>query len=167
MAVFQDPTFWVAIALLVFLAAIFKPVANAVPKALDDRAAKIRTEMEEAESLKSEAQELLAQYQRKQREAKDEAEAIVQHAREEAARLVREGTAKMEAALKRREQSALERIRRAETQAAAQVRARTVDLAVEAAILMLAERAGGAKADALIERTIRELPARLAEQNLH
>ena len=161
MTIFQDPTFWVAVALAVFLAAVFKPVAKSVPKALDARADKIRGEIAEAEALRAEAQDLLAQYQRKQREAKAEAEAIVQHAREEAARMVREGSARIETALKRREQSALERIRRAETQAVAQVRARTVELAVEAATIMLADRIAGPKGDALIDRAINELPQKL------
>ena len=161
MAIFQDPTFWVAVALLVFVAAVFKPVAKSVPKVLDDRADKIRAEIAEAEALRAEAQDLLAQYQRKQREAKAEAEAIVQHAREEAARLVKDGNARIEAALKRREQSALDRIRRAEAEATAQIRARTVDLAVEAATILLADRVAGPKGDALIDRAIGELPQKL------
>ncbi|MBM3565320.1 MAG: F0F1 ATP synthase subunit B [Alphaproteobacteria bacterium] len=167
MAIFQDPTFWVAIALLVFVAAVFRPVSKSVPKALDDRARKIKTEIDEAEALRGEAQELLAQYQRKQREAKAETEAIVRRARDEAARLVEQGTARMEAALKRREQSALERIRRAETDARQRVRAQTVDLAIQATALILAERVQGPKGDQLIDQAIRELPAKLTEQRLH
>ena len=161
MAMFQDPTFWVAAALLVFLAAISKPVAKSLPKALDERARKIRAEIEDAEALRAEAQDLLAQYQRKQREAKAEAEAIIRYAREASARLVKDAAARIEAALQRREQSALERIRRSEVQANAEIRARTVDLAVAAAARMLAERAGGPEGDALIDRAIRALPSRL------
>ncbi|MBM3952544.1 MAG: F0F1 ATP synthase subunit B [Rhodospirillales bacterium] len=161
MAFLTDPTFWVAISLLIFVALVWRPIAKAVPKALDDRAAKIKAEMDEAEKLRVEAQELLAQYQRKQREVSIEAESIVRHAREEANRMTAEGKAKLEAALKRREKSALERIRRAEEQAMAVVRARAVDLAVAATRELLAARLTPAKDDALIDRAIRELPERL------
>ncbi|MEK7821222.1 MAG: F0F1 ATP synthase subunit B [Pseudomonadota bacterium] len=161
MAIIQDPTFWVAIALLFFIAVVSKPVAKSVPKALDDRARKIRAEIEEAEAIRAEAQELLAQYQQKQRDAKADAQRIVQHAREEADRLIAEGTARIEVSLKRREQAAMDRIRRAEAQAVAQVRTRTVELAIEAAARMLADRVAGPKGDALIDRAIRELPLKL------
>ena len=41
----HDPTFWVAIALAVFIIAIFKPVSKMVTKGLDVRAEKIKDEL--------------------------------------------------------------------------------------------------------------------------
>ena len=161
MTFLTDPTFWVAVSLLIFAALVYRPIANALPKTLDARAARIRAEIEEAEKIRSEAQDLLAQYQRKQREVADEAEAIVRHAREEASRMAEEGKARLEASLKRREKAALERIRRAEEQALALVRTQAVDLAIEATRTILAARLNDAKSDALIDQAIRDLPARL------
>ena len=161
MNIFHDPTFWVAISLLLFAALVYQPIARALPKALDTRADKIRAEIEEAEKLRAEAQDLLAQYQRQQREVAAEAETIVRRARAETNRLAEEGRVRLEAALKRREKTAIERIRRAEEQAMATVRARTVDLAIAAARTLLAERLTQAKGDALIDQAIKELPARL------
>lgn len=161
MAFFSDPTFWVAVSLVIFAALVWRPIAKSVPKALDDRAARIKAEMDEAEKLRVEAQELLAQYQRKQREVAIESESIVRHAREETNRMAAEGKARLEAALKRREKTALERIRRAEEQAMAAVRAHAVDLAVAATRELLAQRLTPAKDDALIDQAIKELPERL------
>jgi len=161
MTFFTDPTFWVAISLLLFAALVYQPIAKALPKALDARADKIRAEIEEAEKLRAEAQDLLAQYQRQQREVAAEAETVVRHAREETNRMAEEGKARLEAALKRREKAALERIRRAEEQAMAVIRARTVDLAIAAARTLLSERLTAAKGDALIDQAIKDLPARL------
>jgi F-type H+-transporting ATPase subunit b len=161
MTFFTDPTFWIAVSLLLFAVLVYRPIAQALPKTLDARAAKIRAEIEEAEKLRAEAQELLAEYQRKQREVAAEAETIVRHAREETNRMAEEGRLRLEAALKRREKTALARIRRAEEQAMAAVRARAVELAVAAARTLIAERLTPAKDDALIERAIRDLPARL------
>lgn len=161
MSIFADVTFWEVVALLLFFALVYKPIAKALPKTLDARAAKIRAEIEEAEKLRSEAQDLLAQYQRKQREVAAEAETIVRHARDETNRMAEEGKARLEAALKRREKAAMERIRRAEEQAMAVIRARAVDLAIEATRKLLAERLTAAKGDALIDDAIKDLPARL------
>ena len=81
---FSDPTFWTAVAVVLFIALVAKPVSRMATKALDERAEKIKAELDEAERLRNEAQDLLAQYQRKQRDAAKEAEAIIEHAKQEA-----------------------------------------------------------------------------------
>ena len=53
-------------------------------KALDDRADRIRKELDEARRLREEAQATFAEFERKQREVSAQAEDIVAHAREEA-----------------------------------------------------------------------------------
>jgi F-type H+-transporting ATPase subunit b len=157
----QDPTFWVAIALIVFIAAVTKPISKLATKALDDRAEKISAELDEAERLRNEAQDLLAQYQRKQRDAAGEAEAIIQHAKEEAERMDREGRARLQVALERREKLAMERIQMAEQHAIERVRARAVDVAIAATGQMLSDNLSAEKADSLIGDAIKQLPDRL------
>ena len=86
----QDPAFWAAVAFVIFIAATAKPISRLLTAGLDKRADKIRSDLEEAEKLREEAQDLLASYQRKQRDALAEAAAIIAHAGEEAARLAAE-----------------------------------------------------------------------------
>ena len=70
----QWATFWVFLGLLVFLAIlIYMKVPGMAVAALDKRAAKIRTDLEEAERLRREAEGLLKEYQRKRGEAEKEA----------------------------------------------------------------------------------------------
>lgn len=157
----HDPAFWVAIALIVFIIAVTKPISKLATKALDDRAAKISSELDEAERLRNEAQDLLAQYQRKQRDAAGEAEAIIQHAKEEAERMDREGRDRLKAALERREKLASDRIQMAEQSAIDRVRTHAVDVAIAATGQMLSESLSAAKADSLIDDTIKQLPERL------
>ncbi|MBT5499102.1 MAG: F0F1 ATP synthase subunit B, partial [Alphaproteobacteria bacterium] len=85
-ALIHDPTFWVAIAFVLFVIAVFKPIRGAMLGGLDTKIAEIRQEVEEAEKLCEEAQSLLANYQRQQRQALQDAENIVIRAREEAER---------------------------------------------------------------------------------
>ena len=158
---FNDHTSWPAVAVVLFVALIAKPVGKMASKALDERAEKIKAELDEAERLRNEAQHLLAQYQRKQRDAANEAENIIQHAKEEAERMDREGREKLKASLERREKLAMERIEMAEQHAIERVRARAVDVAIAATSQVLAENLSGGKADALVDDAIKQLPDRL------
>jgi F-type H+-transporting ATPase subunit b len=152
---------WVALAFIIFVVLVWKPVQKAVLSALDDRAARIERELTEAARLRDEAQALLAQYQQKHRDALKEAEGIVAQARSEAERLAQQAARDLEASLKRREELAMQRIAQAEQQAAADVRAAAIDVAIAATERLLKEKVDGAKGDALIDQAIRELPAKL------
>ena len=55
----QDPTFWVAIAFVVFVVVAIKPVVSKVGAMLDDKSAAIGAQLKEAESLREEAQAAL------------------------------------------------------------------------------------------------------------
>ena len=73
-----DATFWATAALFLFFALIaYLKVPGMMTKALDDRSDKIRNDLEEARRLREEAQQLLAEYQRKRKEAEQEAEGII------------------------------------------------------------------------------------------
>lgn len=151
---FSDPTFWVALAFVCFIALVFKPISKFATSALDSRAEKIKAELDEAEKLRNEAQDLLAQYQRKQRDASKEAEEIIQHAKDEAERLDREGRARLEAALERREKLAMDRIQLAEQQAVERVRNQAIAIAIAAAESVLADSLSKDKANDLIDGAI-------------
>ena len=101
---------------------------------------------------------MLASYERKQRDAAEEAESILTAARREAERLAADAKVDLEHALKRREVQALERIAQAEQAAIAEVRGRAVDVAIEATRRLLAEQLTSAQRNALIDSAIGELP---------
>ena len=158
---FSDPTFWVALAFVCFIALVFKPLSKFSSSALDTRADKIKEELDEAERLRNEAQDLLAQYQRKQRDASKEAEEIIQHAKDEAERIDKEGCSRLSAALQRREKLAIDRIKLAEQQAVEKVRNEAISVAITAAESVLAQNLDKAKSDALIDDSIAELSDKL------
>lgn len=158
---FSDPTFWVALAFVCFIALVFKPISKFAASALDSRAEKIKEDLDEAEKLRNEAQDLLAQYQRKQRDASKEAEEIIQHAKDEAERLDREGRARLSAALERREKLATDRIQLAEQQAVERVRNEAIAVAITAAESVLADNLSKDKANDLIDDAISGLSDKL------
>ncbi len=157
----ESPTFWVAVAFVIFVGLVFKKVRDGLNAALDGRAERIKAQLDEAKQLREDAQAALAEYQRKLRDATEEANAIVEHAKVEAERLREHARADQEQALKRREQLAVEKIAQAEAEALEQVRNQAVDLAVAATARLLAESMDKNQAERLIDAAIEELPDKL------
>jgi F-type H+-transporting ATPase subunit b len=157
----NSPEFWVAVAFVIFVTAAFKKVRDGLNSALDGRSARIKAQLDEAQSLREEAQALLAEYQRKQRGAGDEAKAFVEHAKAEAARSREQAQADLEKAVERREQQALEKIEQAEAAALKEVRDQAVDLAIAATAQLLSESVAAQKGEALVDEAIAELPEKL------
>ena len=155
---YEDPTFWVMIAFVITVAAAVRPAYRMITTALDKRAETISNQIEEATRLRDEAQEMLASYQRKQRDAVKEAEEILANAQEEAQRVSARAAENLEKALERREQLAEERIAQAEAKAVAEIQSLAVDIALDATRRLLAEQVTGDRADAMIDAAIKELP---------
>ena len=153
--------FWVLVAFLILVGAVFKKVSAALTSGLDARAARIKAQLDEAEKLREDAQSLVAEYQRKQRAAGQEAEAIVAQAKSEAERMRQQAHADLEQALKRRQQQALDKIAQAEAEALEAVRNQAVDLALAASARLLADNLDETKAARLVDQAIEELPGKL------
>lgn len=136
-----DASFWALIGLLIFLGilAYFK-VPAMITKSLDDRANKIRNELEEARKLREEAAEVLAEYQRKRKEAEKEAESVVEAANREAKAIAVEARAKTEEYVERRTAMAEQKIAQAEADAINAVRSSAVDVAIAATEKLLADK---------------------------
>ena len=157
-----DAEFWVAVAFVLFILVLIKFGAHRVLVcALDDRSARIKTELDEARRVRDEAQALLADYQRKRKEADREADAILAAARAEAERQAAEAKQKAEEFVARRTKIAETKIAQAEAQAVADVRAAAAEAAVAAAEKILADAAKGKVGDDLIAQGISELKAKL------
>jgi F-type H+-transporting ATPase subunit b len=161
MELLRDHEFWVLVAFIVGVSLLIWKGGPAFTRGLDDRAARIRQQLDEAQRLRDEAEAMLADYQRKQRDALSEAEAIVARAKADAERIGAEAVAALEAQLKRREAQATQRIAQSEAQAVSEVRAAAVDVAIEAARRLLRESLDEQRGGALINTTIAELAGQL------
>ena len=159
---FFEAETWVAIGFLVFVAMLLSiGVHRTIGKALDDRSARIKAELDEARKLRDEASALLAEYQRKRREAEGEAQEIVSGAKAEAERLAIEAKARIEEFVSRRTKMAETKIAQAEAQAAADVRAAAAEAAVAAAEKILRQETKGELAARLIARGIDDVGKKL------
>jgi F-type H+-transporting ATPase subunit b len=157
----HEAEFWVLVAAVIFVIAVFRPARRALVGGLDARAARISAELDEARRLREDAERLVAEYRAKEREAVAEAEAIVTHAKEEAERIAARAAHDLEHALKRRQQLAEERIAQAEAKALSEVRAAAIDVAVAAARDVIAASINQQRGAALLDAAIVALPQRL------
>jgi F-type H+-transporting ATPase subunit b len=157
-----DPTLWVLVAFAIVVGIMIKGgVHKKIADALDKRAQRIADELEQARRLREEAQALLNQYQRRQREAEEEAKGIIEQAKKDAIRLAEESREKLAEQIERRAKAAEEKIARAEAQALADVRAQAADLAIEAAREIIRSRMDKGAQAALVEKAIDGLRTKL------
>ncbi|MFT6659486.1 ATP F0F1 synthase subunit B [Maritalea sp.] len=154
-------TLWIFIGLLTFLGIlIYFGVPKTVLGLLDSKVQKIADDLNDAKQLREEAQSLLAEYERKRQAAEEEAQEIIDAAKSEAVRLTQEAQTALEDLITRRTKAVEEKIAQAESQAIADVRARSADIAVEAARHVLMDKMGE-KGDDLVAQAIKDVSASL------
>jgi F-type H+-transporting ATPase subunit b len=155
-------SFWAFAALILFLVLMLAlKIPGTIGKALDKRANDIKAQLAEAARLREEAQALLAEYQRKRKEAEVEAEQILASAKREASALAEDAKRKTEEYVARRNQLSEQKIKQAEADAINAVRSAAVDIAVAAAQKVAAEKATGATGEALFQNAIEQVRTRL------
>jgi F-type H+-transporting ATPase subunit b len=152
------PEAWVAIGFILFLCLLgYLGTHRKLVSSLDARQERIKAELDEAARLRREAEALLADFERKGREAEREAEAIIASAKVEAERHAAEAKLRMEDFVARRTKMAETKIAQAEAQALADVRAAAADAAVAAAEKILTTAAKGQVAEDLLARGIADV----------
>lgn len=158
----NDTNSWVLISFLIFAFIFMKVGKGVLLGKLDSRIAEIRKEIETAESLRIEAQELLAQYQRKQRDAAKESEAIVAHARDAATQIRREAEADLKDSIARREAQLQERLARMEEKAMNDIRAYAAELAVRATREIIVSEMDESTNGNMVDKSIKAVAGKLA-----
>jgi F-type H+-transporting ATPase subunit b len=152
----------VAIAFLLFIGVLVRyKVPDMIGAMLDKRAEQIRSDLDEARQLREEAQQVLAGYERKLRDVKDQARRIVERAAEEARAAAAQAERDMASQVARRIAAAEEQIAAAEADALRNVRNRAVAVAVAAAAEVIAKQMSADEAGRLIDAGIGEVEARL------
>ena len=159
---FSNAEVWVAIGLLIFaVILVFAKVPGMAMKALDDRGAKIKAELDEAIRLREEAGALLDSLKTQRIATEKLAAEMLANAEAEADRLRADAKVKLEETIKRRQQMAERKIAIAEAQAAADVKAAAAELAAQLAETVLAARLTGLKSDPLVDAAVSQMADKL------
>jgi F-type H+-transporting ATPase subunit b len=149
-----DESLWVAISFGVFVALVWKKAGSAISAALDKRTEDIRKNLDEAKALREEAQVELQKYQRLQREASDQAAAIISNAEKAAFQIEENAKVSAEASIKRRKDQAESKIKALEAEAMAEIRNRAAELATVAAASIISDNMDKAASNKLLKADI-------------
>jgi F-type H+-transporting ATPase subunit b len=158
---FLDNTFYATVALVIFLGMMmYFSVPKIIGKMLDGKIKQITDDLDEAKRLRDEAAALLVEYEQKRVAAESEAEGIIAAAKQEAERMTAEAQVSLAEMLARRTKAVEDKIAQAEQQAIAEVRARSADVAIEAARVVLTDGMT-LKGTQVVDNAIADVGARL------
>lgn len=160
-AFYLHGSFWVFVAVVIFALLAGRQISRFIAAMLDERTAGVSAALAEAAQLKTEAEAILADAKARQKQAEDDAKKILETAHVEAANLAAALAVEAEAAAKRRERMAIDRIAAAEASALAEIRAAAIDVATAASTALLADTLGPEADAALIDKAIAAAPAAL------
>lgn len=162
MHILNDPTIWLLFSFLIFAGILWNFGKSALLSMLDARIKIIREELNAAENLRVEAQEMLAQYQRKHRDAVREAEKIIATAEKQAEDIRKKAEADLDETIARREKQLKERLERLQQNARDEIRQYAANLALEATAQIIAKNVDSRTNAELVDQSIRNIG-----KNLH
>jgi len=158
----SNTNFVVLLAFLIFVGVlVYLKVPGLLGRKLDERAEGIRADLDEARRLREEAQTLLAQYERQQKDVQAQADRIVKQARAEAEEAGVQAKHEIKASIARRLQAAEDQIAAAKARAIRDVRNQAIMVATAAARDVIAKQMTDAAGDSLIDAGIKEVEAKL------
>ncbi len=149
-------TFYVAAAMTVLLVFAFfvAKVHKIAASGLDGSIAEIRKQLEEARTLRAEAEALRKEYADKITNAERDAAAMLDHARHEADALIAKAEEDTTTVIARREKMASEKIEAAERTAVAELRAKAAGAAAAAARGLIAQNHSADADKVLVDQAI-------------
>jgi F-type H+-transporting ATPase subunit b len=154
--------FIVLIAFILFIGVLFYfKVPGMLSKMLNDRSTGIQSELDEARSLRDEAQALLASYERKHREVQEQADKIVAQAKIDAEAAADQAREDLARSIERRMAAAEDQIASAQAAAIKEVRDTAVTVAIAAARDVIAKQMTAADANKLVDDAISQVDAKL------
>ncbi len=156
-AIYLTAEFWVAMAFVLAIVALIRPVGKMFAKMLRTRAKNISKKISEAVELKEEAQKLLAEYERKYRGAKKEAAEIVARSEREIEMIKKDTIAKLEADMAIKEREATARLKNAESEATKEIVEKTTDITLSAVKKILNDSLDDKALSQLIDVSIENL----------
>lgn len=155
----SDPQFWVAIAFVTFVIAIFNPVRKILSSSLDSKINEIKNKIKEAENLKNETQITLSDIKKRQNDVKKEIENIHINAKEIIQMLESEAQDKLKDQITKRNLSSSTRIEQMVRDANTSIQQYISQTAIESAVTLLKQKLNSEEKQNLINKSLRDLNA--------
>ena len=157
-ALFLDDYGWVALAMAILLMVfVWKKVPGMMMAGLDAKIEAIKEQLDEAKTLRAEAESLRDEYAAKIAGAEKDAEAMMEGAKTEANAILAKAEADSEKMVERRQRMAEDKIAAAERDALDAVRTRAVEAAAVASKAIIAKKHTKAADSKLADEVISQL----------
>ena len=153
----SDPQFWVAIAFVIFLFAIFKPVKKILVSSLDTKIEEIKNSIEEAENLKRETQVTLSDIKKRQKYVQLEIETIHSKAKAKIKILESQAQEKLNEQTNKRELMATTKIEQITRDANTSIQQHITQTSIEATVTLLEKKLNQEEKQNLINQSINDL----------
>ena len=153
---FSDPQFWVAIAFIVFIAAIFNPVRKILSLSLDKKINEIRNDIDEAENLKNETQVILADMKKRQNQVGLEIDVINSNVKEQINTLELQAQKKFDEQSSKRELLAIEKIEQITREANIKIQQNIIQISIDASINLIEKKLNKEEKINLINQSIKD-----------
>ena len=158
---FSDPQFWVAVAFVAFIAAIFNPVRKILTSNLDAQIKDIRNKIDEAENLKNETQTTLSEIKKRQNDVQIEIQDIHKDAEKKVKQLEVNAEAKLKDQVAKRQILAEAKIDQLTRDANNLIQSHISSTAIAATISILQQKLDNQEQQKLIDKSIKELGSAL------
>ncbi|APG62542.1 F0F1 ATP synthase subunit B [Sphingorhabdus lutea] len=151
-------TAWVSISMLLLIGIfVWKKVPALITSGLDKKIAEIKSQLEEAETLRAEAEALKDKYAARMSGAQDEADALIAQAKAEADDLLTKANADTAALIARRKSMAEDKINAAQLAAISDLKAKVSQVAINAASNAIAAKHDATADKDLVEKAINSI----------
>ena len=158
---FSDPQFWVAVAFVAFIAAVFNPVRKMLTTNLDAQIKDIKDKIEEAENLKNETQVTLSEIKQRQNDVKSEIQAIQKEAESKVKQIEQLAEDKLKDQISKRQVLAEAKIDQLTRDANNLIQSHITSTAIEATNTILQQKLNTEEQQKLINTSIQELGSAL------
>ena len=158
---FSDPQFWVAVAFLIFILAIFKPIKKIINSSLDNKILEIKASIEEAENLKNETQITLNEIKKRQSEVELEVKEIHSKAKSKIKILESQSEIKLSELISKKQLLAELKIEQLSRDANIIVQQQITQTATKAALTVLEKKLNDEEKQKLIDQSIKDLGSAL------
>tara|TARA_B100000886_G_scaffold141555_1_gene95939 strand:+ start:606 stop:1091 length:486 start_codon:yes stop_codon:yes gene_type:complete len=155
--VFSDPQFWVAVAFILFIAAIFNPVRKILASSLDSQIDEIKNKINESENLKKDAEKALSELKLRQREVEKEIKALNDNAENKIIKLEEQAKQKINDQIEKRKILAENKIEQLLRDANLSIKKYISDTAINTTVNILNNNLTPEKKSSLIDDSIKQV----------
>ena len=161
-----DATFWVAISFIIFiLICIYLKIPQKIKSILDENIFQIKKQIEQAESLKEEAKNNLANQEQKLSNSKKEIQLMIKKANDESEKKIIKTNENFRKLMEVRKKNTEDKIKQMKNQAIKDIKNLSIDIAIESVQKLMLNSLDEGKLDKIYKQSIEETKLALQKKS--